>query len=426
MKTLKYILWAFLAAFAAVGCSDDPTYTAGSEEDPDNYGVYFPTQTSPTEVELDPAEEPEITYKVRRTRYLDAITVPVEITTSAEEIFEIEPIVFGPGEEETEFTVSFPNAKEGETYTCDIRIVDPHYISIYGPRATSLSFSVLRAGWELVTEGEATKGKWRDEVIGDIYSMDVSTFNPYPEVEVEIYQRTDLPGYYRVKVYNSTLVTALVGQQMNVQSRDVWTIIDARDPNRVFLPYQSTGTDAQLRRRRAQIRLQRGRELRHGGVGRTVRHAQGRRHHLPGAEHPARTGEGSGIVLLRQPERNAPHPDAGRRDSRLHRDARQERTEGGRRGDRGDLRGGRREMKYAVFEGVLDDGQASLTAQDMDKNKDNPDTFQGSITESGTIRVENRQTGKYTLVGCIYDEEGTMRSYAFVSFGYVAADDESR
>lgn len=81
-------------------------------------------------------------------------------------------------------------------------------------------------------------------------------------------------------------------------------------------------------------------------------------------------------------------------------------------------------MKYAVFEGVLDDGQASLTAQDMDKNKDNPDTFQGSITESGTIRVENRQTGKYTLVGCIYDEEGTMRSYAFVSFGYVAADDE--
>lgn len=83
-----------------------------------------------------------------------------------------------------------------------------------------------------------------------------------------------------------------------------------------------------------------------------------------------------------------------------------------------------REMKYAVFEGVLDDGQASLTAQDMDKNKDNPDTFQGSITESGTIRVENRQTGKYTLVGCIYDEEGTMRSYAFVSFGYVAADDE--
>lgn len=251
MKTLKYILWAFLAAFAAVGCSDDPTYTAGSEEDPDNYGVYFPTQTSPTEVELDPAEEPEITYKVRRTRYLDAITVPVEITTSAEEIFEIEPIVFGPGEEETEFTVSFPNAKEGETYTCDIRIVDPHYISIYGPRATSLSFSVLRAGWELVTEGEATKGKWRDEVIGDIYSMDVSTFNPYPEVEVEIYQRTDLPGYYRVKVYNSTLVTALVGQQMNVQSRDVWTIIDARDPNRVFLPYQSTGTDAQLRRRQS-------------------------------------------------------------------------------------------------------------------------------------------------------------------------------
>ena len=424
MKTLKYILWAFLAAFAAVGCSDDPTYTAGSEEDPDNYGVYFPTQTSPTEVELDPAEEPEITYKVRRTRYLDAITVPVEITTSAEEIFEIEPIVFGPGEEETEFTVSFPNAKEGETYTCDIRIVDPHYISIYGPRATSLSFSVLRAGWELVTEGEATKGKWRDEVIGDIYSMDVSTFNPYPEVEVEIYQRTDLPGYYRVKVYNSALVTALVGQQMNVQSRDVWTIIDARDPNRVFLPYQSTG-------------------LTLNSSDGELKFASNVAENFVMEESAGQYGTlKDGVItfpaqsILLELEKEAGSFFYGNRNG-MHRIlmpgvvipdytvtlAKSEPKEGVVE-IAATFAADAREMKYAVFEGVLDDGQASLTAQDMDKNKDNPDTFQGSITESGTIRVENRQTGKYTLVGCIYDEEGTMRSYAFVSFGYVAADDE--
>ena len=211
MKTLKHILWAFLAAAVFAGCSDDPTYTGGSEEDPDNYGVYFPEQSSPTEVERDPADEATVTYKVRRAKYLDAITVPVEITTSEEGILEIEPITFGPGEQETEFTVSFPKAVEGVKYTCDIRIEDPHYISLYGPRATGLSFSVIRAGWGLVksADGTQTKGKWRDEVVGDMYSLPSAGFNPYPEIEVEIYQRNDIPGYYRMKVYGDALLTAL-------------------------------------------------------------------------------------------------------------------------------------------------------------------------------------------------------------------------
>lgn len=148
-----------MATVALSSCTDDVTYTPGAEEDPDNYGVYFPTQTSPTTVEIDPADDPKVTYKVRRTKTLDAITVPVVVTPSEEGIFDIQPIVFGPGEAETEFTVSFPKAVEGTTYTCDIRIEDPHYISVYGPKDTGLSFSVIRAGWEAVTsaDGSATR-----------------------------------------------------------------------------------------------------------------------------------------------------------------------------------------------------------------------------------------------------------------------------
>lgn len=243
VKTLKHILWAFLTTTVLAGCSDDLTYTSGTEDDPDNYGVYFPEQTSPTEVERDPAEEATVTYKVRRAKYLDAITVPVAVTASKEGIFEIEPITFGPGEQETEFTVTFPKAEEGEKYTCDIRIEDPRYISLYGPRATGLSFSVIRAGWELVTnaDGTATKGKWRDDLIANMYSLPSATFNPNPEVEMEIYQRRDIKGYYRMKVYNDAFMEALAGAKINYQGRNVYTIVDARAPDKVFIPYQSTG-----------------------------------------------------------------------------------------------------------------------------------------------------------------------------------------
>ena len=104
IKTLKYILAGFLMTFLYAGCTEELTYTPGAEEEPDNYGVYFPTQTSPTELDLDPSEETEVTYRIRRTRYTDAITVPVVVEASQEGIFEIDPIVFGPGEQETEFT----------------------------------------------------------------------------------------------------------------------------------------------------------------------------------------------------------------------------------------------------------------------------------------------------------------------------------
>lgn len=422
VKTLKHILWAFLTTTVLAGCSDDLTYTSGAEDDPDNYGVYFPEQTSPTEVERDPAEEATVTYKVRRAKYLDAITVPVAVTASKEGIFEIEPITFGPGEQETEFTVTFPKAEEGEKYTCDIRIEDPRYISLYGPRATGLSFSVIRAGWELVTnaDGTATKGKWRDDLIGNLYSLPSATFNPNPEVEVEIYQRRDIKGYYRMKVYGDAFMDALAGTKINYQGRDVYTIVDARDANKVFIPYQSTGLTL----------VSSNGELK---IGSNVSE------NFMMDESTGQYGTlKDGIItfpaqsVLLELEKEAGKFYSGNRDGMLRillpGTVVPDYTVKLAKGEPADgvveiaatLAEDVEVMKFAVFEGALDSGQASLTAQDMDAAK----TFDGEIKTSGTIRVENKATGKYTLVGCIYDKEGVMRDYASVSFGYVAKDDE--
>lgn len=422
VKTLKHILWAFLTTTVLAGCSDDLTYTSGAEDDPDNYGVYFPEQTSPTEVERDPAEEPQVTYKVRRAKYLDAITVPVAVTASKEGIFEIEPITFGPGEQETEFTVTFPKAEEGEKYTCDIRIEDPRYISLYGPRAIGLSFSVIRAGWELVTsaDGTATKGKWRDDLIGNLYSLPSATFNPNPEVEIEIYQRRDIKGYYRMKVYGDAFMDALAGTKINYQGRDVYTIVDARDANKVFIPYQSTGLTL----------VSSNGELK---IGSNVSE------NFMMDESTGQYGTlKDGIItfpaqsVLLELEKEAGKFYSGNRDGMLRillpGTVVPDYTVKLAKGEPADgvveiaatLAEDVEVMKFAVFEGALDSGQASLAAQDMDAAK----TFDGEIKTSGTIRVENKATGKYTLVGCIYDKEGVMRDYASVSFGYVAKDDE--
>lgn len=426
MKTFKKYLWTILAAAVSVGCTDSPTYLSGEQDDPDNYGVYFPTQKISTTVEVDPADKAEVTFRVCRDKYLDAITVPVEITASEEGILQIDPIVFGPGERETEFKVAFPDAVEGVKYTCDMRIKDPKYVSIYGQRATGLSFSVIRAGWQLVTseDGQYTKGKWRDEIISNVYSLASKGFNPYPEIEIEIYERRDIPGYYRMKVYGAELLKALAGGDVSFQGRDVTTILDARNPEKVFFPYQSTGltlisADGELSFASSVTenfvmeesagqygKLENGiitfpaesilfeLETEAGTFFRGNRNGM-HRILLPGVEVPDYTV----TLSKREPVNGVVEiPVTFVADAK--------------------------KMRYAVFEGVFDDGQASLMAQDLDANKKVEGTFDGTIDKSGTIRVENRKTGKYTLVGCVYDENDAMRDYVFISFGYVAADDE--
>ena len=82
MKTIKYILYALTATFVLASCSDDIKYTPGEGEDTDCYGVYFPSQENAGDQELDPAEPTTLTFTAMRKNYNDAITVPVEVSST--------------------------------------------------------------------------------------------------------------------------------------------------------------------------------------------------------------------------------------------------------------------------------------------------------------------------------------------------------
>ena len=446
MKTFKHILPFLLALLVLAGCEDDVNYTQGTAENPDCYGVYFPKkQATRTDLEFEPGTQTEATYTVKRRNTVDPIVVPVVVKSNVEDIFVVEPIAFDAGEDETTFTISFPGAQMGTTYTCDINIEDPRYASIYGADKVNLSISLVLAKWELVTDEKTgeTKGRYRDDILGNFASIDNPNANPNPEIELEIYERSDKKGYYRMKAYTPELMNIFAGGQVNHENRNVWTYVDASDPNKVYYPYQSTGLTLFADMGEWYIASQTPENfamdesagqygtLKNGVItfpaqGIVLEPSEGeyagkffyananglQRIMLPGA----RVYDYSVALTKSEPADGVVEIGAT-----LSEDT--------------------REFRYAIFTGNLSDGEASLKAQEMADGKIAAELIK-TITASGTISVQDLEggTGKYTLVGCIYgsDEEANpeggetasqnlkMQGYASISFGYIAKGDEDK
>lgn len=446
MKTFKHILPFLLALLVLAGCEDDVNYTQGTAENPDCYGVYFPKkQATRTDLEFEPGTQTEATYTVKRRNTVDPIVVPVVVKSNVEDIFVVEPIAFDAGEDETTFTISFPKAQMGTTYTCDINIEDPRYASIYGADKVNLSISLVLAKWELVTDEKTgeTKGRYRDDILGNFASIDNPNANPNPEIELEIYERSDKKGYYRMKAYTPELMNIFAGGQVNHENRNVWTYVDASDPNKVYYPYQSTGLTLFADMGEWYIASQTPENfamdesagqygtLKNGVItfpaqGIVLEPSEGeyagkffyananglQRIMLPGA----RVYDYSVALTKSEPADGVVEIGAT-----LSEDT--------------------REFRYAIFTGNLSDGEASLKAQEIADGKIAAELIK-TITASGTISVQDLEggTGKYTLVGCIYgsDEEANpeggetasqnlkMQGYASISFGYIAKGDRGQ
>lgn len=430
MKTFRYLLFALLAAFVSAGCTDDLTYTPGEGDQPGTYGVYFPTQANATALDLDPADPTTKTYTIKRTNSKDEITVPVVVEATPENVFEVSEIKFAEGQTETEFTVKFDEAEIGVTYTANISVKDKAYAAVNGLYPTGLGISVIRTQWNQVLgpNGETT-GKWRDEFFTGIMGRNIKeNGEPNAEKDVVIWERADKPGYYRIKdIYDADYMRKIVGTSYsNVPSVPTYTIIDATDKNKVWLPCQTTGFEI-------------------NGIGYDddgkfvmVSFCEENFPSVASANKYGTIKDGiltfpDGAVLLSLPSiweatsfylKNSNitrliMPGYTVKDYSIAL-AKGEPADGV--VEIGvEFGPDAKKMKYTYFEGTLTDGVASLYANDMNDGKID---FDGEITAAGTIRAQMNQTGVYTIVGCGYDAEGNMKSYAFLPFGYIKAGEE--
>lgn len=142
-------IFLLLLAIAAVSCTRE-AYTPGTADPAGCYRVYFPRQAGYGFIALRPSADREITYRAARERTDGAITVPVEITTSASGIFEVDPIRFEDGEAETTFSVRFPGVEEQVQYGFELKVTDPQYASNYMMERRYIAFDVLVGNRKIV------------------------------------------------------------------------------------------------------------------------------------------------------------------------------------------------------------------------------------------------------------------------------------
>ena len=425
-RLLKYIL-TLLAAGAMYGCTAEYTdYTPGLPDNENNYGVYFPPQSSTTSLEIE-ADDPQknITYKIRRTRTEDAITVPVRLDASEEGIFIVPPIRFAEGQRETEFTIQFPRASAGREYTLTITVDDPQYASTYNGNDTALTLTVVCSNWEYIGVG-----KWRDDILSSVY---VNVPNAYAEVDVDIYERRDMPGMFRMEVFNQAYVMKLFNGSMAQDAPGTNTIIDATDSTKVWFPKQDT---------RLILSSDHGSVIIASNVDKIFSMDESASQYGKLDENGVITFPVQGI-LAQLANIHASDEWIGANASgklrimlpgaRLYDYSLTMKRNDGTDGSVGiDITLGQdvETVKYAVVEGRMDDGQASLTAQSLDSGELE---FNGTLTKfepeadsankTTRLTVKPDLTGLYTLICCSYNHNGQMQDYAFVPFGFVKQGD---
>lgn len=430
IKYLRYILPAFvLMAFAS--CQEE-VYQPGEADLRDCQGLYFP-QEQATHYELSPKGKMELSFTVQRDKADFEAYVPYEMESSVEGMFEMEDefIYFDEDQKKATFKVYVSDDFElGENYSCTIKVTDPLYVSKYALSSSVLSFSVAVVDWVRVKspDGSEDMGVWRDDFFTSLSDIvGAPPTKPYLEKEVEVYQRSDRPGYFRVDAiytpeYLSQIAngddSAAEGLKDYCPAESIY--INATNPEKVYVDAQFTffnpynfyegvlGSGVYMCSDVEEVFLS-GYSNLYGkykdgvitfpkkslvvylpvGVSVAGNQAGKTRLVLPGYE-----GYDYGLSVSVAPAVEGVMPVTFTLDPDVAK------------------------VRYQVFEGHLTDVEFVSRLEEVKSGMKAVE-----ITEAGEYEFSTSKSGLYTLIACSYDAKGGFQEYDMVKFGYDTAED---
>jgi len=426
MKKINRIIVSLLAVLPVLGSCAEEIIEKGAPENTDSYGVYFETLTTAQKsIELDPSDPTTLTFKVFRTKEKGSAIVPIQIRTVVdgevdEDIFTASGIAFDDGQTETTFDVKFPKAEIGTPYTCQVECTDPKYVFTYSTKPTAFSFTVTRVKWNLVTGPNGEEyGSWTDDIMSSMYGFSqLYACND----KIKIYERADMPGFYRINdVYNPYMLAQFWANEYADEEFEenctAGTInyINATDPTAVYLPYQTTGAIVnssegyiEFASKVAEVGFKDTAEygtMVNGVIKFPVDGIMVNFTILGGWY----AGNNSGKTVIVFP---------GCKDNDFSLDVDADLSSEGAVPVHFSIGADLDKVLYAAYEGVVAEADIHTKALEVFRDKD------ALVAESEDINITFEKTGKYTIVAVGVDADGGMQAEASVVATCVAADDE--
>ncbi len=179
----KYLYISLLGLSGLLAsCSDSDDFTAGEPTPAGCPALTFGADNTLSE-ELDPSSPTATTIKVYRGNTSGDATYAINVLTNSDDVFTVpQTVSFASGAAEAEVTVTFDNAEVGKSYTLEIGLNDADVDAYSSDTYTSFVYTFVRVKWNTVGTGQWLDGFW---------------YGFWSEVEIQ--ERDDAPGTYRIK-----------------------------------------------------------------------------------------------------------------------------------------------------------------------------------------------------------------------------------
>lgn len=425
MKTLLKYIPIVVMLFSMASCQEGEPYSPGEHDLLDCHGLFFPQEQAKA-YEIAPGGKNYLTFTVERELDAYEAFAPYELISSEEGFFELENelgdsdcIYFDEDQNKATIKVYYSEDFEtGKRYTCTIKVTDPQYVAQYGLSSNELTFSIMVVDWKLLGEG-----LWRDDFCSSYFTAIGAVIEaPYQEKKVKVYERDDLPGYYRVdQVYTPDYVAYIVdGSYANAEAYTDYcpapsVYINASDPEKVYIPLQYAFTcpsgkygDVYMGSDVEEV-FDAGYSNQYGTLkdGSITFPKNALVAYLPAAGAAYANNAGKHRLVL---------PGYRGYDYSVAVETAQ--ASEGVMPVKFTLGEDVAQVKYKVFDGHISEIEMASKLEEVKAGKNVV-----TVTESGDYEFTADKSGLYTLIACSFDQSGNFKEYTYAKFGYDTVDD---